>query len=67
VVLVPAHPSKQNYPDINPWHQNKVESSTFISEFVALKITVKMNIALHYKIWMMGIPIEEPKMSQSLN
>jgi hypothetical protein len=40
--------------------QNTVESSTFGSEFVALKIAVEMNIALRYKIRMMGVPIEEP-------
>jgi hypothetical protein len=40
--------------------QNTVESSTFSSEFVALKIAVEKVIALHYKLRMMGIPIEGP-------
>jgi hypothetical protein len=37
--------------------QNTIESSTFGSEFVALKIAVEMNEALRYKLRMMGIPI----------
>jgi hypothetical protein len=39
--------------------QNTVKSSTFGSEFVALKIAVERNIALRHKIRVMGIPIEE--------
>ena len=45
------------------WHsrrQNCVETSTFSSEFVALKIATEMVIALRYKLRMMGIPIEGP-------
>jgi hypothetical protein len=38
--------------------QNTIESSTFGSEFVALKIAVEMNEALRYKLRMMGIPID---------
>jgi hypothetical protein len=38
--------------------QNTIESSTFGSEFVALKIAIEMNEALRYKLRMMGIPIE---------
>jgi hypothetical protein len=38
--------------------QNTIESSTFGSEFVALKIAVEMNEALQYKLRMMGIPID---------
>lgn len=37
--------------------QNTIESSTFGSEFIALKIAVEMNEALRYKLRMMGIPI----------
>jgi hypothetical protein len=40
--------------------QNTVESSTFSSEFIALKIAVEKIIALRYKLRMMGIPIEGP-------
>jgi hypothetical protein len=38
--------------------QNTVESSTFGSEFVALKTAAEMNIALRYKLRMMGVPID---------
>jgi hypothetical protein len=40
--------------------QNTVESSTFGSEFVALRIAVKLIEALHYKLHMMGVPIDGP-------
>jgi hypothetical protein len=43
------------------WHskrQNTVESSTFSSEFVALRMAVDMIEGLHYKLRMMGIPLE---------
>jgi hypothetical protein len=40
--------------------QNTVESSTFGSEFVALKIAMELNIAMRYKIRMMGVPIVDP-------
>lgn len=40
--------------------QNTVESSTFGSEFVAMRIAVEMIEALRYKLRMFGIPIEEP-------
>ena len=40
--------------------QNTVESSTFSSEFIALKITVELIISLRYKLRMFGVPIEEP-------
>jgi len=40
--------------------QNTVESSTFRSEFVALKITMEMNCGIWYKLWMMGMPIKGP-------
>jgi hypothetical protein len=40
--------------------QNKIETSTFGSEFVALRIAVEMNEALRYKIRMMGIPLMGP-------
>ena len=38
--------------------QNTIESSTFGSEFVALKIALEMNAAIRYKLRMMGVPIE---------
>jgi hypothetical protein len=40
--------------------QNTVESSTFGSEFIALRICVEMIEALRYKLRMFGIPIEGP-------
>jgi len=40
--------------------QNTVESSTFGSEFVALRIAVEMIEALRYKLRMFGIPIDGP-------
>lgn len=38
--------------------QNTVESSTFGSEFVAMKTAIKMIEGLRYKLRMMGVPIE---------
>ena len=40
--------------------QNCVETSTFSSEFVAIKFATEMVIALRYKLRMIGIPIEGP-------
>jgi len=40
--------------------QNTIESSTFGSEFVVLKIASELNDALHYKLRMFGMPIIEP-------
>jgi hypothetical protein len=40
--------------------QNSVETSTFGSEFVALKIVTEMIQGLQYKLCMMGIPIDGP-------
>ena len=40
--------------------QNTVESSTFGSEFVALRISVDLVEALRYKLRMFGIPIDGP-------
>ena len=40
--------------------QNTVESSTFGSEFVALRISMDLIEALRYKIRMMGIPMDVP-------
>ena len=40
--------------------QNTIETSTFGSEFVALRIAVEMNEGLRYKLRMMGIPIMGP-------
>lgn len=38
--------------------QNTIETSTFGSEFVALKIAVELNEGLRYKLRMMGIPLD---------
>jgi hypothetical protein len=40
--------------------QNTIESSTFSSEFVAMKICVEQITALRYKLRMFGVPIDEP-------
>lgn len=40
--------------------QNTVESSTFGSEFIALKIATEMTEALVYKLRMFGVPLEAP-------
>ncbi len=40
--------------------QNTVETSTFGSEFVAMRIATELLEALRYKLRMMGIPIEGP-------
>ena len=40
--------------------QNTVETSTFGSEFIAIKTAVEHIEALHYKLRMFGIPIEGP-------
>jgi hypothetical protein len=40
--------------------QNTVESSTFGSEFVALRIAVDLIVSLRYKLRMMGVPISTP-------
>ncbi len=40
--------------------QNTVETSTFGSEFVAMRIAVELIEALRYKLRMFGIPIEGP-------
>jgi hypothetical protein len=40
--------------------QNTIESSTFGSEFVSLKIALEMNEGLRYKLRMMGIPVDGP-------
>jgi len=39
-------------------HQNSVESSTFGSEFVALRLAKEMLVALRYKLRMFGVPID---------
>ena len=39
-------------------HQNMVETSTFGSEFIAMKTAVEQIEALQYKLRMFGIPIE---------
>ena len=40
--------------------QNTVETSTFGSEFVAMKIAVELTEAFRYKLRMFGVPIEGP-------
>ena len=40
--------------------QINVESNNFGSEFVALKQFCEYIRGLRYKIWMMGIPVEDP-------
>jgi hypothetical protein len=40
--------------------QNTVETSTFGSEFVAMKISVELIESLCYKLQMFGMPIEGP-------
>ena len=40
--------------------QNTVETSTFSSEYVALKICAEKIIALRYKLRMLGVPLEGP-------
>jgi hypothetical protein len=40
--------------------QNTVESSTFGSEFVALRIASELIISLRYKLRMFGIPVDGP-------
>ena len=41
-------------------HQNKVETSTFGSEFIAMKTAVEQIEALRYKLHMFGVPLEGP-------
>jgi hypothetical protein len=51
----------QNTPII--WHsrrQNTIETSTFGSEFVALRCARDLIVALRYKLRMFGVPIEGP-------
>jgi hypothetical protein len=52
----------QNAPIIvySKW-QNTVEAATFGGEFVALKICKELVVALHYKLWMFGVPINGPE------
>jgi hypothetical protein len=40
--------------------QNSVETSTFGSEFTALKVVTEANRGLRYKLRMLGIPVPEP-------
>jgi hypothetical protein len=40
--------------------QNTVETSTFGSEFVAMKIATELLIGLRYKLRMMGLPLDGP-------
>ena len=40
--------------------QNTIKTSTFGSEFIAMKTAVEHMEALRYKLWMFGIPMEGP-------
>lgn len=40
--------------------QNTVESSTFSSEFIAMKACMEAITAMHYKLRMFGVPISGP-------
>jgi hypothetical protein len=40
--------------------QNTVESSTFSSEFIAMKICMEAIVSLRYKLRMFGVPIDQP-------
>lgn len=40
--------------------QNTVESSTFGSEFTAMRIAVELLVSLRYKLRMFGVPLEGP-------
>jgi hypothetical protein len=40
--------------------QNSVETSTFGSEFSALRTAVELTEAMRYKLQMMGIPLDGP-------
>jgi hypothetical protein len=45
------------------WHskrQNTVETSTFGSEFCAMKVAINVVEGMHYKVRMMGIPLNGP-------
>ena len=39
---------------------NSVETLTFRSDFTALKLAVKLVIALQYKLYIFGVPIKVP-------
>ena len=41
-------------------HRNKVDSSSFVSEFASLGIASDLIISLRYKLLMFGIPIDGP-------
>jgi hypothetical protein len=40
--------------------QKNVETSTFGTEFVALRIATELIKSIHYKLCMLGVPIEGP-------
>ena len=45
------------------WYSKKqlsVETSTFSSEFMALKTAIELSIGLRYKLKMMGVPLDGP-------
>jgi hypothetical protein len=42
------------------WRQNTVETSTFGSEFVAMRTARDMIIAMRYKLRMFGVPLDGP-------
>jgi hypothetical protein len=41
-------------------HQNTVETSTFGSEFIAMKTAIEQIEGLRYKLRMMGVPLDGP-------
>jgi hypothetical protein len=40
--------------------QNTVETSTYSSEMIALRIAIEITEGIRYKLRMMGVPVEEP-------
>lgn len=40
--------------------QNTMETSSFGSEFIALRIAVELIEALRFKLWMIGLPVKGP-------
>jgi len=47
--------------------QNTVESSTFCSELVSLKIVIEINCLICYKLQMMGVLVEGPSYILGVN
>ena len=52
------------------WHskkQNSIETSSFGSEFTALKVCVELCEGLRYKLRMMGVPLDGPSVIKADN